>query len=123
MADLMFMSADYTLNFVKLLIAASKDTDFAKKRGRTRGITRHEQATIEKRFQMLEKAFRRSATSYSDNAYAAALTTAYLRKVLGNARIASYLIAVHPELFEEMRAGGSLESSVRGMQVPIKDAR
>jgi hypothetical protein len=56
--------------------------------------------------QPLEEAFRRSATSYSDDACAVAVTAAYVRKLLRNDRIASYLNAVHPEIFEELSAVG-----------------
>ena len=98
------MSGDYTLSFMQLLIAASKHSDFIKKKIRTRGISRQQQTMIEETFQPIEETFRRLASSYSDDAYAVAITTAYVRRVLSNVRIASYLNAVHPEIFEELRA-------------------
>lgn len=110
-AKLMFMSADYSLSFMQLLIAASKRSDFVKRKIRTRGISRHQQTAIEETFRPLEEAFRRSAASYSDDAYAAVVTTAYLRRVLRNVRIASYLNAVYPEIFEELKAEGMTEQS------------
>lgn len=108
-AELMFMSADYSLSFMQLLIAASKRSDFVKRKIRTRGISRHQQAAIEKTFRPLEEAFRRLAASYSDDAYAVVVTTAYFRRVLRNVRITSYLNAVHPAIFEELRAEGLVE--------------
>ena len=102
-ADLMSMSADHSLSFLNLLIAGSKESDFVGKKRRTRGISRQELATIEKSFRSLENSFRSLAPAYPDNAYALVVTEAYLRGLLNNARVASYLNSVHPEIFEDLK--------------------
>ncbi len=107
-AELMSLSADHTLNFLRLLIAASKSSDFVKKKKRTRGITRNEEAAIEKTFRSLEGIFQTSAASYSDDAHAASLTIAYLRRLLNNGRIENYINAIYPELFKELKVSGEL---------------
>jgi len=105
-AEMMSMSADRTLSFLNLLIAASKDTDFVGKKWRTRGISRAEQAELVRTIQPLEELFRLSAPAFPGNAYVLAVTEAYLRRILRNDRVASYLCSVHPEILQELAADG-----------------
>jgi hypothetical protein len=112
-AQLMFMSADYTVSFLRLLIAASKHSDYIKEKRPPRGISQRELAAIERTIQPLEEEFRRSAASYSDDAWAVAVTSAYVRKLLRNDRIASYLSAVYPKIFDELSAIGHSSSRLK----------
>jgi hypothetical protein len=56
-AKLMFMSADYSLSFMQLLIAASKRSDFVKRKIRTRGISRHKRRRSRKHFDHSKRPF------------------------------------------------------------------
>ena len=108
-ADLMHKMCDYSLSFMQLLIATSNHSDFAEKKFRTLGITNSEQKAIERAFRPLERSFLVSAASYSDDAYALLVTTAYFRRVMKSPRILSYLVAVHPKIVAELASEGIVE--------------
>jgi hypothetical protein len=102
----MTKSADYTQSFLELLIAASPESDFIRKKHRTRGVCPQQQAAIEKIFCPLESSFRAAVPTYPGDAYAFNLTVAYLRRILRNERVAGYLKSVHRRLFEGLLAEG-----------------
>jgi hypothetical protein len=112
-AELMSISADRSISFLSLLIAASTGSELVGKKRHARGISHQELAKIERSFRPLENLFRSLAPAYPGNAYALAITEAYLRRVLRNGRVASYLNSVHREMFEDLAAGG-LVAQARG---------
>lgn len=103
-AEIMFLVADFTLNFARLLVEASKPADFVRKKRHAKGVTRAEAGAIEETVLALEKKLRNSAATYPDDARAIVITAAYIRRILSNSRVASYLIAVHPEIITELKA-------------------
>jgi DNA invertase Pin-like site-specific DNA recombinase len=100
-AEIMAMSADRSLSFLRLLVLASKKGDFVRSRKMPRGVRPNEMKLIAREIGSLEEAFRAAAATYPDDAYALVFTEAYLRSLLKNARIAAYLRSVQPKLFAE----------------------
>ena len=122
-ADLMSMSADRSLSFLTLLVAASRESDFLRKKTRTRGISRQQLATIEKAFRPLEESFRTRAPDYADNAYALVVTEAYFRRLLNSPRVANYLNLVHGGAFDGLVADGLVRQVSSNAPLATKASR
>jgi hypothetical protein len=101
--EIMALSGDRCLSFLRLLVLASNGHDFVRSKKVPRGVRSSEIKLIEREIGFLEDAFRASAATYADDAYALALTESYFRSLLKNPRIAVYLRTVRPKLFAEMR--------------------
>lgn len=101
-AEIMTLSADWSLSFLRLLVLASKERDFVRDMETPRGVQPYEMKLIEREIASLEEAFRTATAAYANTAYALVLTEAYLRSLVKNARIAAYLRSVWPKLFAKI---------------------
>jgi hypothetical protein len=101
-AEIMALSGNRCRSFLRLLILASKESDFVRSKKTPRGVRPNEVKLIEREIGSLEEAFRAAAATYADDAYALVLTEAYFRSLLKNARIATYLRSVWPKLFAKV---------------------
>jgi len=101
-AEIMTLSADRSLSFLRLLVLVSKEPDFIRGKETPRGVQPHEMKLIEREIASLEEAFRTATAAYANDAYVLALIEAYLRSLVKNARIAAYLRSVWPRLFAKI---------------------
>lgn len=111
-ADLIAMSADRTQSFLTLLLLVSKKRDKITKNRPLKGISEQHLEEAGRAFRKIEDAFLSSAETYRDDAYALAITRAYVRTLLKNPRVLSYLKAVHPETLEKLESETPSEDSL-----------
>lgn len=101
MADLMCLSNSFTKTYAKALLAATPPEQLVeppKPENKSEQLTKleAEMRAIEREFVVLEE-------SYSSNTLNLQLARAYLKTLLGNARVAKYLGQKHAELLGQLR--------------------
>lgn len=103
-ADLIKLSADRTQSFLTLLLLVSKDSDQVGKKRPVRGISRRQLQDAGNAFRKIEDVFLSSSQTYQEDAYALVITSAYVRSLLQNERMFSYLQTVHPDILEGLKS-------------------
>lgn len=122
--DLMQMSADYTVGFMQLLVAASNQSDFVRPKTRTIGITKKEQAAIELTISEMEIAFRKLVPNYRKAALTFLVSRAFARRLVRNEHVLKYLRTFYPiQCNELMRLVGTTREGTKGAEAGLPVSR
>jgi hypothetical protein len=104
-AELMCASNNYSLNYVKCLLAATKadqllDPDTSKS---VDGLSTIDMARMEREMTTLTGDFKKIETSYGKNVLNLVIVVAYLKGILDNAKVVRYLAHNYPEILNEFQ--------------------
>lgn len=112
-SELMCAAHNFSVGYVRCLVATTPTEHLADgERGKeAAGLSPEDVARMEHEMATHSREFRLIEESHGRNALQLTVVVAYLRKLIGNARIARHLAQVHPELFGEFQK--LIESSSR----------
>lgn len=104
--ELMCMAANWSVNYAKALLAATRQEDLAKPENpkKVRGLTPDQMARMEREMTSLQQDFKQIEASYGDDILHLVIASGYLNKLIGNPAIESYLLKHHGEIIREFRA-------------------
>jgi hypothetical protein len=115
-ADLMTGQNNYTATFAKAILAATPETQLVdprkKKPGGDRAVSAEQIARLERELAAVQAQVKSVEETYGRDNLHLTVTTGYLRKLLGNARIVSWLSQHHPEYLNEFHSIAKIESLV-----------
>lgn len=96
--------SDFSLSFLKLLIAASRPDEFRTGAPQFTVLSRNEAKQVVKLFRPIEDHARSILPIFAEQAYSHALTRACVRKLQSNGHVVGYIRAVHPEIYRRLAA-------------------
>ena len=96
--------SDFSLSFLKLLIAASRPDEFRTGAPQFTVLSRNEAKQVVKLFRLIEDHARSILPIFAEQAYSHALTRACVRKLQSNGHVVGYIRAVHPEIYRRLAA-------------------
>jgi ParB-like chromosome segregation protein Spo0J len=104
--ELMCMAANWSVNYARALLAATRQEDLAKPENpkRIRGLTPEQMARMEREMTSLQQDFKQIEASYGDDILHLVIASGYLSKLIGNPAVEAYLLKHHGEIGREFRA-------------------
>lgn len=104
--ELMCMAANWSVNYAKALLAATRQEDLAKpeKPKKIKGLTPEQMARMEREMTSLQQDFKQIEASYGDDILHLVIASGYLNKLMSNPAIEAYLLKHHGEIACEFRA-------------------
>jgi ParB-like chromosome segregation protein Spo0J len=105
-AELMATVGNFSSNYAKALLAATKQQDLVhpERPKRVGGITPEQMARMEREMDGLQRDFKAVEASYGDDVLHLVIASGYLAKLIGNSETARYLGNHHAEILDEFRA-------------------
>jgi hypothetical protein len=105
-AELMVSAANFSGNYAKALLAATKQNDLSKpeRPKKVGGMTPEQMARMEREMESLQRDFKAVEASYGDDVLNLVIASGYISKLLGNRKVERYLGQHHPEILAEFRA-------------------
>jgi ParB-like chromosome segregation protein Spo0J len=105
-AELMESAANWTSNYAKALLAATKQQDLAKpdRPKRIAGMTPEQMARMERELDSLHHDFKQIENSYGDDILHLVIASGYLGKLVANREIEIFLRQRYPEFLNEFRS-------------------
>lgn len=105
-AELMASMSNFTTNYAKALLAATRQADLVKseKPKQVSGMTPEQMARMEREMEALQRDFKAVESSYGDDVLNLVIASGYLSKIISNRRIERYLAQHHAEILDEFRA-------------------
>ena len=115
-AELMTTAGNYTLNYARALLAATRQSDLVasdqpKKVG---GLNADQMARMEREMETLQQDMKSVESRYGDDVLHLVIASGYLSKLIGNIAIKRYLGQHHPEFLAEFASiisAGSIDQT------------
>jgi hypothetical protein len=103
--SLMASTSNFSSSYAKALVAASKREDIKTppRYPRVSGVTTADLRLMEREMTRVQRDFKPTEISYSQDMVALVVVTGYVAKLIRNPRIARYLDDNHPEMLNEFR--------------------
>jgi len=116
-AELMTASANFTANYVKAMLAATKQHDLVhpERPKRVGGMSSEQMGRMEREMETVQRDFKAVEASYGDDVLQLVIAAGYLAKLIANPEIVRYLDQHHPEIVAEFKAivaASSLDQTV-----------
>jgi hypothetical protein len=104
-AELMRAAGNYTVTYVKCLVAASgvEQTVEGNRPKELQTLSPEDVSRMEHEMVQLRRDFRVIEESHGKNTLQLVIVTAYLRKLLDNARVVRFMVQNHPEILAEFQ--------------------
>jgi ParB-like chromosome segregation protein Spo0J len=104
--ELMNMAANFTVSYVKALLAATRQSDLVQsdKPKKVEGLTAEQMARMEREMAALQQDFKAVEASYGDDVLHLVIASGYLAKLVKNPEIERYLTHHHPEILSQFQA-------------------
>lgn len=111
-AELMASMNNFTANYAKAILAATRQQDLAKadRPKNVTGVTTEQMARMERELEKLNHDYRGIEATFGDDVLQLVLASRYLGRLIENANVANYLEARHPDILREFRAVVSASS-------------
>lgn len=105
-AELMQSAANFTSNYAKALLAATKQSDLAKpdQPKKISGMTVEQMARMEREMETLQQDFKAVETTYGEDILNLVIISGYVAKIIKNRKIERYLSQNHEEILEEFKS-------------------
>jgi ParB-like chromosome segregation protein Spo0J len=105
-AELMMAAANYSSNYAKALLVATRQQDLArpdcpKKIG---GISAEQMAKMEREMGNLQRDFKAIESSYGEDIFDLVISSGFIAKIISNPAIERYLQRYHSEILDEFRS-------------------
>jgi ParB-like chromosome segregation protein Spo0J len=102
-AELMASVANFSSNYVKALLAVTKQHDLVhpERPKKVGGITPEQMARMEREMDGLQRDFKAIEATYGDDVLHLVIASGYLAKLIGNSETARYLGHHHAEILDE----------------------
>ena len=112
-AELMVAMNKYTISYAKSLLAATPQSQLVEstKPKRVKGLNEEQIALMERESVNLEREFKIAEKSYGTDHLDLVLTSGYLGKLIGNARVVRYLAQHHREILAEFQKIAGMEAA------------
>jgi hypothetical protein len=116
--ELMIAASNYTVPYAEALLAATPKEQLVDqhKPKKINGLSGEDLARMEKETEMLERDFMIIKESYGEDTLNLVLYTAYLSKILNNARIVRFLSNKYPDILSEFQR--IIEATSLGQSTP-----
>ena len=104
-AELMIAANNFTVPYAKALLAATPKDQLVDqhKQKKISGLSSEDLARMEKETELLERDFMIIKESYGEDTLNLVLSTAYLSKILNNARMVRFLLKNYPDILSEFQ--------------------
>jgi hypothetical protein len=102
-AELMVAMNTFTISYAKTLLAGTPEAQLipGRRRMKLRGITEEQRSLMERESASLDREFRLIEDSYGTDHLDLVLANSYVRRIVGNPRVARYLGNHHQEILSE----------------------
>jgi ParB-like chromosome segregation protein Spo0J len=104
-AELMGSVNNFTSNYAKAILAATKQSDLAKpdRPKEVGGMTPEQMARMERELESINRDFKAVEDTFGDDVLHLVLASRYLGRIIGNDNISAYIDKRHPEILAEFR--------------------
>lgn len=115
--ELMVSANNFSLSYVKALLAGTKQEDLAKpdRKKRVGGLSPEQMAKMEREMENLTRDMKAVEDAFGDDVLSLVVASGYVGRLLGNEHISAYLERRHPEISGQFRtivSAASLEQPV-----------
>ena len=112
-ADLMVAMNKYTIGYARSLVAATPQSQLveATKPKRVKGLSDEQVALMEQESLNLEREFKIAEKSYGTDHLDLVVSSGYVSKLIGNARVVRYLAQHHHEILTEFQKIAGMDAA------------
>ena len=105
-AEMMAGMNNFTASYARAMLAATRQCDLAKpdQPKKIPGVTPEQMARMERELETLNADFRARDSTFGDDVLELVLSSRYLKRLIGNDKVASYITSRHPEIMSQFQA-------------------
>ncbi len=105
-AEMMAAMNNFTASYARAILAATRQCDLAKpdQPKKILGVTPEQMARMERELETLNADFRARDSNFGDDVLELVLSSRYLKRLIGNDKVASYITSRYPEIMNQFRS-------------------
>ena len=105
-AELMWSTGNFSSNYAKAILAATRQTDLAKpeRQKKVQGLTPEQMSRMEREMATLQQDFKAVDATYGDDVLVLVIAAGYLSKLVANRKVERYLSQHHAEILSHFRS-------------------